>query len=57
VGIQLIGVFIGSMVGPRTSKYIPEIWLKRLFIVCSLYVGLGYIIRGFFPGAPIRIPI
>jgi uncharacterized membrane protein YfcA len=57
VGIQLIGVFIGSMVGPRTSKYIPEIWLKRLFIVCSLYVGLGYIIRGFFPGSPIRIPI
>ena len=57
VGIQLVGVFIGSMIGPRTSKYIPEIWLKRIFIVCALYVGLGYIMRGFFPGAPIRIPI
>ena len=57
VGVQLIGVFIGSMVGPRTAKYIPEVWLKRLFILCSLYVGLGYIMRGFFPNAPIRIPI
>jgi uncharacterized protein len=57
VGIQLIGVFVGSMVGPRTSKYIPEIWLKRIFIVCAFYVGLGYIMRGFFPGSPIQIPI
>ena len=41
VGTQLIGVFVGSMIGPRTAKYIPEKWLKLLFIVLALYVGIG----------------
>ena len=48
VGTQLVGVFIGSMVGPRTAKYIPEKWLKILFIILALYVGIGYFSRGFF---------
>jgi len=48
VGIQLIGIFIGSMIGPRTQKYIPDIWLKRLFVVLALYVGLRYFSKGFF---------
>ena len=48
VGIQLVGVFIGSMVGPRTAKYIPEKWLKVLFIVLAMYVGIGYFSKGFF---------
>lgn len=47
IGAELIGIFIGSIVGPRTSKYIPEVWLKRLFIVLALYVGLGYVTKGF----------
>jgi uncharacterized membrane protein YfcA len=48
IGMELIGVFIGSMIGPRTQKYIPEIWLKRIFVVLALYVGLGYFSKGFF---------
>ncbi|AEG16268.1 protein of unknown function DUF81 [Desulfofundulus kuznetsovii DSM 6115] len=48
IGVELIGVFIGSMIGPRTQKYIPDIWLKRLFVVLALYVGLGYFSKGFF---------
>jgi hypothetical protein len=48
VGTQLVGVFVGSMIGPRTAKYIPEKWLKLLFIVLALYVGIGYLSRGFF---------
>ena len=48
IGIQLIGVFIGSMIGPRTQKYIPDKWLKILFIVLAIYVGLGYFSQGFF---------
>ncbi|MDK2887381.1 MAG: uncharacterized protein PWP72_258 [Thermoanaerobacter sp.] len=48
IGVELIGVFIGSMIGPRTQKYIPDIWLKRLFVVLALYVGLRYFSRGFF---------
>jgi hypothetical protein len=47
VGVELIGIFIGSMIGPRTSKYIPEIWLKRIFVILALYVGLRYVTKGF----------
>ena len=48
VGTQLVGVFIGSIIGPRTAKYIPDKWLKLLFIVLALYVGIGYFSKGFF---------
>jgi uncharacterized membrane protein YfcA len=47
IGFELIGILIGSIVGPRTSKYIPDIWLKRLFVVLALYVGIGYTTKGF----------
>ncbi len=42
IGVELIGIFVGSMIGPRTSKYIPDIWLKQLFLVLALYTGLRY---------------
>jgi uncharacterized membrane protein YfcA len=44
---ELIGIFIGSILGPVTSKYIPEIWLKRIFVILAVYVGLGYVTKGF----------
>jgi uncharacterized protein len=47
VGMQLIGIFIGAMVGPYTQKYIPDIWLKRLFAVLAFYVGLRFTTLGF----------
>ncbi len=47
IGMELVGVFVGSMIGPRTSKYIPDIWLKRIFVVLALYVGLRYTTKGF----------
>ncbi|EMG36002.1 putative permease [Desulfocurvibacter africanus PCS] len=47
VGIEIIGIVIGSVIGPKTSKYIPDRWLKILFIVLAFYVGLRYIGRGF----------
>jgi uncharacterized membrane protein YfcA len=47
IGVELIGIFVGSMIGPRTSKYIPDIWLKRIFVVLALYVGLRYTTKGF----------
>jgi hypothetical protein len=47
IGVELIGIFVGSMIGPRTSKYIPDIWLKRLFVVLAIYVGLRYTTNGF----------
>ncbi|MBU1397945.1 MAG: sulfite exporter TauE/SafE family protein [Proteobacteria bacterium] len=48
IGVELVGIFIGPMVGPRTGKYIPEKGLKWFFIVLACYVGLDYTLRGFF---------
>ncbi len=48
VTVEMAGVFVGAMVGPRTQKYIPEIWLKRLFVLLAMYVGLRYFSKGFF---------
>ena len=48
IGMELIGIFIGSMIGPRTGKYIPAKVLKGIFIVLALYIGLRYTMRGFF---------
>lgn len=48
IGLELVGIVVGSVVGPRTSKYFSDIWLKRLFIVLALYVGVDYVLRGFF---------
>jgi uncharacterized membrane protein YfcA len=47
IGTELVGIAIGSVLGPMTSKYIPDIWLKRLFVVLAVYVGIGYVTKGF----------
>jgi len=47
IGAELVGIFIGSMIGPRTSKYIPEKWLKIIFVVLAFYVGIRYASKGF----------
>jgi len=47
IGAELIGIFIGSMIGPRTSKYIPDKVLRIIFIVLAFYVGLRYTTKGF----------
>ncbi|WP_417910519.1 sulfite exporter TauE/SafE family protein [Candidatus Electronema sp. PJ] len=48
VGIEMLGVFVGAMIGPKTQKYIPEKWLRYLFIFLSAYVGIAYFSKGFF---------
>lgn len=48
IGAELIGIFIGSMIGPRTSKFIPDKWLRIIFIVLAFYVGLRYTFKGLF---------
>ena len=47
ISTELIGIAIGSVLGPMTSKKIPEVWLKRLFVVLAVYVGIGYLTKGF----------
>jgi hypothetical protein len=49
VGAELVGIFIGSMIGPRTSKFIPEKGLKIIFIILAFGVGIRYTLKGFFP--------
>ncbi|WP_020589924.1 sulfite exporter TauE/SafE family protein [Desulfobacter curvatus] len=48
IGLELVGVFVGSMIGPRTGKYIPEKVLKWIFLVLAFYIGIRYTLRGFF---------
>ena len=48
IGMELIGIFIGSMIGPRTGKYIPAKVLKGIFIALAIFIGLRYTLRGFF---------
>jgi hypothetical protein len=47
IGTQLVGIFVGSMIGPRTSQYIPDKVLTRMFIVLAFYVGIDFMCRGF----------
>ncbi|NOZ58760.1 MAG: sulfite exporter TauE/SafE family protein [Euryarchaeota archaeon] len=44
---ELLGVALGSYIGPRTSKYIPERYLKLLFALLAFYVGIRYLTKGF----------
>ncbi len=48
VGIELVGIVVGSWIGPMTAKYLSDIWLKRLFILLAFVVGVDYVMRGFF---------
>ncbi len=48
IGIELVGVVIGSLMGSKTSKYIPERYLKIIFAALAFYVGIRYTTRGFF---------
>lgn len=47
IGVELLGIIVGSVIGPRTSKYIPDVWLKRIFVVLAFYVGIRYTTKGF----------
>ena len=48
IGTEMVGIAIGSIVGPYTSKYLSDKLLKRIFIVLAFYVGIDYVLRGFF---------
>ena len=48
IGLEIGGIVLGSWIGPITAKYLSDVWLKRLFIVLALVVGIDYVMRGFF---------
>lgn len=47
IGVELLGVAVGSYIGPKTSKYFPERYLKILFAILAFYVGIRYVSKGF----------
>lgn len=53
IGTELVGITVGSIVGPMTSQYFSDVMLKRIFIVLAVYIGVGYLLAGFFG---IKIP-
>ncbi|MBI5518706.1 MAG: sulfite exporter TauE/SafE family protein [Desulfovibrio sp.] len=53
IGLELVGITAGSIIGPMTSKYLSDSLMKRIFIVLSLYIGVGYLLAGF---VGIKIP-
>ena len=42
-----IGVIISGLIGPFISRYLPERFIKIVFCVCIVFIGLFYILRGF----------
>lgn len=42
LSIELIGIAIGSTIGPRVSKYFRERWLKGFLGIILLYIGARY---------------
>lgn len=48
VVIGWAGILIGSYIGPRTQKYLPMNFMYSLFGILAFYVGLRYILAGFF---------
>jgi len=47
IGAELVGIVIGSVIGPKTSKFIPDKVLKYIFIILAAYVGIRYTTKGF----------
>ena len=47
IGAELVGIVIGSLIGPKTSKFIPDKVLKYIFIFLAFYVGIRYVTKGF----------
>ncbi|MDQ7093488.1 sulfite exporter TauE/SafE family protein [Desulfosporosinus sp. PR] len=43
VGFELIGVLVGSYLGPILSKYIKGVYLKGFLAVVLTYIGIGYV--------------
>jgi hypothetical protein len=47
IGTELVGITVGSIIGPMTSKYLSDKLMKRIFIALSFYIGIGYLLAGF----------
>lgn len=43
VGFELVGILIGSYLGPILSKHIKGIYLKGFLAVVLTYIGIGYV--------------
>ncbi len=48
IGLEMAGIVAGSILGPYTSKYLPDKALKILFIILAFVTGIDYFMKGFF---------
>jgi len=48
IGLEMAGIVAGSILGPYTSKYLPDKALKILFIILAFVTGIDYLMKGFF---------
>ena len=46
IGFELIGILVGSYLGPTLSKRIKGIYLKGFLAVVLTYIGIGYALGG-----------
>ncbi|MCB2213627.1 TSUP family transporter [bacterium] len=47
IGVEMAGVFVGSLIGPRLLRFIPEKILRLIFVLLAIYLGLSYLSLGF----------
>jgi len=48
--IELVGVVLGSLLGPLLSRHMKEQWLRTVLAAVLLYVGIGYTIGPWIKG-------
>lgn len=41
-----IGVLIGGQIGPAISRYLPERFIKIIFCICIVIIGVFYLLQG-----------
>ena len=46
--VGMAGVLIGAAIGPKTQRYLPMRFLYLLFGILAGFVGLRYVLKGFF---------
>ena len=46
ISVEVVGVVVGSLVGPHLSKVLKEKKLRILLGVILLYIGIGYTLGG-----------
>jgi uncharacterized membrane protein YfcA len=47
IALATLGVIVGTGVGSRALRWIPEIWFRRVLAVVLAILGSAMLVRGF----------